>query len=147
MDMAILRFAFEVYKDEESDHQAPSLLYEKVKHKMLVKDYIGALVTGFLDRHGDTRQDHDSLTSPLKILGKVLALWTDACGLDFSKDKDLTWEDKTEAQPLVVCWCKQKENGLPVVDRLLKIGYRPHIRLVLIFVQMLTSSPCHEILY
>jgi hypothetical protein len=137
MDMAVLRFAFEVYEYQERDWQAPPSLYNKVVHEMLVKDYIGALVTGFLDRHGDTLHNYDALTAPLKLLAKFLALWTDACGLDFSEDKGLTWEDKTEIQPLVVCWCEQKENGLPVVDLLLKSGYCPHIRLVQLFVQML----------
>jgi hypothetical protein len=134
--MAILRFAFEVYKYQEVDHQAPSSLPENHAHKMFVKEYIGVLVTGFLDRYGDTLPDYDALRSPLEFLGNLLALWTDACGLDFCEDLPLTWEDETEVHALVVCWCKMKENGLPLVDFLLKSGYRPHIRLVQLFVLM-----------
>jgi hypothetical protein len=97
--------------------------------------YITALVTGFLDRYGDALHDSQSRVSPLKFLDKFLGLWIDACGFDSAGDITISSCSGTDFLPLsrsplsifplVVCWSRQGQNALPVVELLLESGYQP----------------------
>jgi hypothetical protein len=138
--MAIVQFAFKVYEYKERQQQprqgcGPRNFMRTVH----ASEYIAALVTGFLDRHSDTLNDRRAQASPLKIFGQFLDLWVDACGLDFSKDEPISSSDDDDenlpivfqlplsALPLMVCFSKQGQNALPVVELLLKSGYKPSL--------------------
>jgi hypothetical protein len=89
---------------------------------------LAALVAGFLGRYGDTFRDRQDVASrPLERLGKFLALWAEACGLDFPDIRfgKFSSEYAPKELPLSVCWKNLEDKALPVVELMLKNGYQP----------------------
>jgi hypothetical protein len=134
-----VKYAFELFEHKER-HQHQSVYPMNFMRQMGVGSYIGALVTGILDRcdaaqHAD--QQEATLASMLELFKKFLDLWTDSCGLDFRhissgyrySGSHFIMDDEKD-RPLVVSWRRRRDEGLPIVDVLLSSGYKPSCWLV-----------------
>jgi hypothetical protein len=122
--MDAVSFAFEVYKHREQI-QPQTMCPTFFMNYMLVEAYISALLIGAM-RAANVRQDENqSLTALLELLDKFLPMWTTTCGLDFARGLRYHHFGVGKNPPLVVCWTRKKENGMPVVDYLMKHGYKP----------------------
>jgi hypothetical protein len=138
LEYDVVKYAFELFEYKER-HQHQSVYPVNFMREMGVGGYVGALVTGILDRcdaaqvqHADQRQA--TLAAMLELLKKFLDLWTDGCGLDFRHSSGYRSGsyimDDDKDRPLVVSWRRRQDEGLPIVDVLLSSGYKPSCWLV-----------------
>jgi hypothetical protein len=111
--------------------------------EMRVPECVTAVVTGILDRYDDAQDDQGILASVLKLLEMFLALWAETCGLDYfdrnRADRCSSYNRQQftsfyysvqDHQPLLECWRRRRENGLPIINTLLGMGYKPSHTLV-----------------